>query len=309
MEQLSNYVERLYAQLCEVGRFRTAQAYRSAYQSFATYLDREATFADIYENRIKNYENYLKQRCLTLNSISFYMRNLRVVYNRAVKNKIISAQQENPFNQVYTGIAPTKKRALSEQEIRALCRKAGQLENDGLNDAVRLFLFCFYAQGMSFADAVFLKKSAVGDKTISYQRRKTGKNIIVAITAPMQKIIDSFAERTAGSDFVFPFITQGDEKSEYKQYRYALSKQNRMLKTVCSGAGLERNLSTHAARHSWASVARNHGLRLTVISTALGHSSESTTQIYLDQLDNSLLASANETVSSLFPVNIENRTA
>jgi len=61
-----------------------------------------------------------------------------------------------------------------------------------------------------------------------------------------------------------------------------------------------RPLTTHAARHSWASAARNHGVGLAVISAALGHSSEATTQIYLNQLDNHLLARANGRIAQVF---------
>jgi len=58
-------------------------------------------------------------------------------------------------------------------------------------------------------------------------------------------------------------------------------------------------LSFNVARHSWASLARKHGVSVSVISAGLGHTSEKTTQIYLDELDNSTVDAANAMVAGL----------
>ena len=52
----------------------------------------------------------------------------------------------------------------------------------------------------------------------------------------------------------------------------------------------------YVSRHSWASIAKNKNVPLSVISEGMGHDSEATTQIYLASLDNSLVDKANEMI-------------
>ena len=59
-------------------------------------------------------------------------------------------------------------------------------------------------------------------------------------------------------------------------------------------AGIPQHLSFYTARHSWATVARNHQIPVSVISAGMGHTSERTTQIYLTMLENSLIDNANK---------------
>ena len=66
---------------------------------------------------------------------------------------------------------------------------------------------------------------------------------------------------------------------------------------------LSVNLSFNVARHSWASLARRQGIPVSVISVGLGHTSEKTTRIYLDELDNSMVDAANEAVAGLLKKN------
>ena len=61
---------------------------------------------------------------------------------------------------------------------------------------------------------------------------------------------------------------------------------------------LQIPLTSYCARHSWATAARNMNIPISVISAGMGHNSINTTQIYLDQLDNSIIDSANTKVLS-----------
>lgn len=68
---------------------------------------------------IKEYEAYLMEDCgLNLNTVSFYMRNLRAIYNRAVEKEL--TESRNLFNHVYTGVRKTVKRAISSEVIQRI---------------------------------------------------------------------------------------------------------------------------------------------------------------------------------------------
>ena len=71
---------------------------------------------------------------------------------------------------------------------------------------------------------------------------------------------------------------------------------NRNLKKIGVLVGLTEPLTTYVMRHSWATIARNKGIDLSVISEALGHDNEMTTQIYLDSINTSEVDKANRTI-------------
>lgn len=75
-----------------------------------------------------------------------------------------------------------------------------------------------------------------------------------------------------------------------------LQRINRSLKRIGTMAGLSVPLTTYVARHSWASIARNMDVPLSVISEGLGHDSDRTTQIYLASLDTSVINKANRRI-------------
>lgn len=93
--------------------------------------------------------------------------------------------------------------------------------------------------------------------------------------------------------------TPDQERFLHKKYLLSLSRYLGYLKEVSLHLDLERRLTFNVARHSWASLARTKGIPVSVISEGLGHTSERTTIIYLDQLDARTVDDANDVVTSL----------
>ena len=294
---LSGYGQ--YQCLCleKQGRMRTARAYRSAIRAFIAFnRDGDICLKDIDAWRMRGFELYLKERGKALNTISFYMRNLRSIYNKAVSNGIINAKVENPFARVYTGVSLTRKRALNIEEIGKLrCLDKNKLPAK-LRDSLHLFLFCFYARGMSFIDMAYLRKDNIRGGLISYYRKKTGGLIEVRLTKELRELIDSFSSQTKYSPYVFPVITN-DGKDARLQYENGLRYYNKHLKRLAKLSGIDKPLSSHWARHSWATIAKYKKLPLSVISEGLGHSNEKTTYIYLASFEQSQLDEANRRVA------------
>ena len=103
---------------------------------------------------MKEYEAYLKARGITMNTISFYMRVLRAVYNRAVEEG--ATAQRNPFKHVYTGVDKTVKRAVTIAHIRKI-KELDLTAYPATAFARNMFMFSFYTRGMSFVDMAYLK--------------------------------------------------------------------------------------------------------------------------------------------------------
>ena len=269
-------------------RLGTAQNYTNALHRFARFLGGDIPVAAVTEELIERFNADLSQRGVVRNTVSFYMRILRSVYNKAVRNGL--AEQTAPFRNVYTGIDRTRKRAVGENVIARfigldLSRSAP------LSLARDLFLFSFYTRGMSFVDMAYLRRGHICDGRIRYVRRKTGQEIVIRVEPEMQCIIERYAR--GEHPYVFPILKSENPEKAYAEYRIALSYYNRLLKRLCNMADISQRLSFYTARHSWATAARNHQVPVSVISAGMGHTSERTTQIYLTMLENSLIDNAN----------------
>lgn len=123
---------------------------------------------------LEEYEAFLRRNELSLNTISFYMRKLRAVYNRAVDKGLIS--QQNPFKRVYTSIEKTPKRAIPLKWITKL-KDLELIHLPELEFARDLFLFSFYTRGMSFVDIAYLRNKDLKNGELTYMRRKTGQRL------------------------------------------------------------------------------------------------------------------------------------
>ena len=181
-----------------------------------------------------------------MNTISFYMRILRAVYNRAVEKGLTT--QNNPFRHVYTGVDKTVKRAIPIKAIKVL--KELDLSMNPTLDFVRdMFIFSFYTRGMSFIDMAYLKKSDIKNGILTYRRRKTGQELSIKWEKCMAEIVDKYPENK--TDFLLPIIKESD--NERKQYDNALHLVNYRLKELSEekGLGLWVDIWGNDSAHDW----------------------------------------------------------
>lgn len=285
-----DYMRTQIEQLRATNRLGTAQNYKKTMCSFGEFLgDVRLPLSALTEQVVTDYNAFLVQRGLVRNSVSFYMRVLRAIYNKAVRQKLI--EQQHPFTEVYTGIDRTRKRAVSESIIAQLHRL--ELEAGSPIALCRdMFIFSYCTRGMAFVDIAYLKKSNLQNGMICYARRKTGQLLSVRIEPCIQRIIDRYT--STDSPYVFPILTSLDAAEAYEQYQVALNNHNRLLGKLSEILGCGCKLTSYTSRHSWATAARNHNVPISVISQGMGHTSEQTTQIYLTMLENSVIDDANK---------------
>ena len=288
---LFNYMESIIAKLKQNGKVRTSETYKSTLNSFKKFRQDEDIMLDsITSETIEGYEAWLKGNGLIPNSISFYTRILRAVYNRAIDDEII--ENRNPFRKVYTGVDKTVKRALPLSVIKKIIRLELSL-TPAIDFARDMFLMSFYLRGMSFIDMAFLKKSDLQNGSVTYRRRKTGQKLIIGWEPEMQMILDKYPENH--TDYLLPIITNSavNERNTYRRTAYNI---NRNLKKIAVMVGVTDPVTLYVARHSWASAAKAKGIPVSVISEGMGHDSEVTTQIYLASLDSSVVDKANSII-------------
>lgn len=287
---LFNYMTNVISQLSSNGYTRTSEAYTSALSSFKKFRkDEDLPLYMLTPDVMQAFESWHKGRGNTNNTISFYTRILRAVYNRAIEEGTI--EDRHPFRRVYTGIDKTVKRALTIEQIKKMKRL--DLSFDASLDYARdMFLLSFLLRGMSFVDMAFLKKSDLSEGYLSYRRKKTGQRLKISWVKEMQAIVDKYPANS--TQYLLPILAkeESDERYAYRRVAYNINRNLRKI-AILAGLSLDFNLVLYCARHSWASIAKAQGIPIGVISEGMGHDSEATTQIYLASIATSEVDKAN----------------
>lgn len=286
-----NFMENVIERLRQLNHIGTAKNYRAALGSFRQFRSNvDISIASIDHVLMEDYQAYMTSTGLTPNSISFYMRILRAVYNRAVEQEL--TEDRRPFRTVFTGVEKTLKRAISISDIKRI-RDLDLSLKPNLEFARNLFLFLFFCRGMSFIDAAFLKKSDIQNGMLTYRRHKTNQVLHIKIIEPIKELVDRYP--SDDSPYLLPIITRS-HSDERRQYETALRRVNKSLKTIAGMVKLPIPLTTYVSRHAWATIAKSKNIPVNVISDALGHDSIATTQIYLASIDTSVIDKANELI-------------
>ncbi len=299
----SSCVDELITEMTPPRQSRLAEAYRSASNNLKAFNGgKDISLNSINARFMRAYEVYMKNKGNSMNTISFYNRNTRAIYNKAVRQGWTEWKKEDPFADVFTGVAKTRKRAVKQDVIDNLikldlsindsCKKAGS--PDSLSFARDIFILSFLMRGISFIDLAFLRKTDIRHNLITYIRHKTGQRIEIAVTPAIREIILRYTEYTKNTEYLLPILPKECSRLQYKN---RIRQQNRNLKILSQMIGLEVPLTTYVSRHSWASIARAKGFSVSVICQGLGHESEKTTQIYLDSFDYSILHKANKIIT------------
>ena len=292
---LLGYFDLLIKRKHEMMRFGIMKSYKSTRSSLAKFLNYEHTrISDVDFTFVRQYEQYLVGSGITPNTICFYVRNFKSVYNQAIVDGY-SLTEKVPFKHVQAKMQKTIKRALDREDlIRVRDLDLGSYKT--LTFARDIFLFSFYSRGMSMIDILHLTQKNTEKGILSYRRKKTNQYIEMSITKELSYLIDKYKN---DSEYLFPVFNGADSQELRKMAQASLDKTNRHLKKIGKILQLDIDLTTYVARHSWATQAKQRGVATSIISEGLGHSSEKTTQIYLKAFDRSTLDELNDEISSL----------
>lgn len=273
-----------------------ADAYKSTRNSFYRFLnEKDVCVSEITPKLIRQYADSLSGSGNSDNTIAYYMRNLKTIYNRIV----IDGFKPNcvfPFKAIKTTIGLTPKRAISREVLIQIARLEFIPDKESHLELARdIFMFCFYCQGSAFVDVVQLKKNNIVAGNITFSRKKSKQPIRIAIIPQIEELKEKYKNDT---DYVFPILDVEDSRPLYTQYKLALQRINYSLNVIGKRVGLEYPLTTYIARHTWATLVNELGTPMSVISKGLGHSTENTTKIYLKEFDTDALDEVNRTVSN-----------
>jgi integrase/recombinase XerD len=308
-EKFFSYTNNLIETFKKSGKRGNAIVYKNCRDSVSAFVNgKDILLKEINYQFVKKFQSYLESKTVTfregkkneiskklsLNSISVYLRTLRAIINKAIKDGIIE-ETSYPFKNISIKSQKTRKRAVNKDVIK-LVEDLDVSQEENLQFWKDLFMFSFYNRGMNFVDMAFLKVKNIESGRINYTRQKTGQQFSIKITDKAKAIINRYNDLKDPESYIFPIIYR--KGKEYLDYRNAMRLMNKKLKKISQILNLDVPLTTYVSRHSWATIAKRSGIATAVISEGLGHESEETTQVYLDSFENDVLDSANDLIIS-----------
>lgn len=256
-------------------QFKTKQACEYMLTHLSKYADTKTlTFEDITQVFIANFERYLNNKNLSINTISIILRNLRSVFNYAINENQISADLY-PFKKFKIKQEPTRKRSLSVEQVRQLINLRPETkEKEKVRD---LFLLMIYLIGINATDLLNLKE--VRNGRIEYRRAKTKKLYSIKVEPEALAIINKYK----GKDYLLDITYRENFVNHFDKTLKKLgtiTTEGVYHKQVITP--IEPNLSSYYARHTWATLCSELDIPKEVIAKGLGHSSNSVTDIYIN---------------------------
>ena len=250
-------------------------------------------FSELDESWLRKYESYLKSKHLANNTIGIRMRNIRTIYNLAIKEGHVKAEHY-PFKDYKTSKLneTTPKRAITRDNVvKIIKQEAVEINSIYKELAIDLFTFSYLMGGINFTDMARLTNENIMDEQLVYRRKKTKKLIHLPLHPKAMEIINKYKSSNL---YLFPILSSFHETEQQKMNRIhkVIGKVNACLKTLGNELELNKKLTTYVARHSYATTLKRAGVSTSVISEALGHSSEKVTQIYLDSFENTQMKAA-----------------
>ena len=298
-QSVEEFYVKLIADLKAQGAVGTAYAYQNSYGVLRSFNKGRAltyTFGTIDAVFLEKFEGWMRSKGNKETTLSFQMRTLRAMFNRAIKAKIVS-REKNSFNEYKISKFNTRtpKRALSKADmmkiIDADCSQGKEIEQF----AHDIFVFSYLCGGISFVDIANLTPANIADGRLIYHRQKTHGAINVPLSEKAKAIIGKYDSHCEQAGYLFPIL---DERvhitplQKKNRVHKMCSRVNVALRNIAKRLKIKATVTTYVARHSFATVLKKSGVNIGIISEALGHHSLKTTQIYLGAFENSQIDAA-----------------
>ena len=234
------------------------------------YRRKDLRLAEVTPFVIHDFEVYLKTVIgQNANTATKTLKTFKSVILFGIRNGLTT---NNPFANIRFHLKPVDRGYLEDDEINRIMNK--EIENERLSLIRDLFVFsCF--TGLAYIDLANLKAENIvtlnGVEWIKGRRVKTGTFINVVLMDIPKRIILKYADDKRRGDRLFPIISN--------------QKMNAYLKEIAAICNINKNLTCHIARHTFATMALSKGVPIESVSKMLGHTNIRTTEIYAKVTD------------------------
>lgn len=306
-------IEKEYRSREQYGKARIAEAALKSLQDYDPQLEKKC-FQDITITYLNDYVAHCKKKKQADGTISIRLREIRRIFNVAIRDKVIDANLYPFSSGKEDGKVRIPKTELNKtdqylpiESMKKIAQKS--FEDPVMERAKHLFLFSYFCRGINWRDMALLTKDNLYQVTVTdtstkksrqvtmmkYKRAKTKGEFDIQVTDNIQRELDWFHENTPlFNDYLLPIISvettpekrDGDIHQKRKRF-------NRTLKSIAKEVGLpksQQDISIYTARHSFAMALQDRGKSMEIISQALGHQSVETTKHYLAKFSTTKMA-------------------
>jgi integrase len=249
--------------------------------------EEELFFQEVDVKFLDEFQQYLKSLQNTQNTIHSNLRVIRAIVYRAISIGLVK-NENNPFLNYKLKPGVVNKVRLTEEEISRI--EALKLEENSLIWHVKnAFLFSYYCAGIRISDILLIRwKNIVGERLV-FIMHKTKQGQSIKILDKPNRILNNYKEDSHSEKFIFPFFDNSIDYTDADILRREIGRKtalvNKYLKKIGELAKIEKKITTHTARHSFADIARQKTNNLYNLSKTLGHSSLKITEAYLASFD------------------------
>lgn len=263
-----------------------------------TFVGSTCAFEDLTYKRLIELQDSMLAEQIKVNTISVYMRTIRAVFNRAIREGLIPATCY-PFTAYRIKNEKTVNRTLTLKEMRSIAKL--KLEpGTPIWHWRNYFLLSFCLIGVNFADMLTLTNGSIVDGRVVFRRKKTGKVYSIRLHPKAAELLSYYTSTGSPSNDtrLLPVLKQSCDPVKLKTDTWqAIKTCNEYLCRIAEQLSIDKDITTYYARYTWANIARSSGYSKDIIGQALGHSyGNATTSIYLDDYDNEVIDVANTKV-------------
>ena len=288
------------------------------------FVDLTVPFLDKFEKFLQQLPNQRDKdsgKVLNKNTILNSMKRFRTLTRKAVKLGYLSADKD-PFLNYEFHWLPTIKNKLEPDEVRRIIELDLE-EGSMLWHTRNCFLFSYYCGGIRVGDLIQLRWRNVEGGRIIYQMGKNHKGKDLILIPQARAILENYDhEGKQRDDYIFPLltndkpyaihVTQNEKDTMSVELKAALFNDisaktaliNKYLKQIAELADIDKHLSFHISRHSFARLAKIEGTESGVLQGIMAHSSLKTTEGYMGQFDTSV---EDEAMLKIFGVSDESK--
>ncbi len=283
---LQYWFDKYIAQLNLSGQIGTSISYKTTLNSIKAFK-KHLSLHDITPAFLFDYENHMLKHGKSVSTVGIYMRQLRSIINQAIEANIISSESY-PFKKYQIPAGRNIKKALSEADINKLLTYNPATADK--QKAIDFWLFSYLCNGMNFADIIELQPANIDGNYLHFIRVKTKRTkkkdlrpIRVGLNPRAVEIIKRQKNTDPSNPYLFPILEKDltPLTTKHRCQRFIKWVNNKM-ESIRQELKIEQKIGTYSARHSFSTVLKRKGVSTEFIKESLGHSSQVTTENYLD---------------------------
>ncbi len=283
--------EQYLSELKQAGKYNRYTADKPRVKNFKDFIDgSDINFFDITIPLLERFKSYCINNLRVKERTAInHLVVVRSIFSQAIKNELINPKYY-PFGKGKIAIKfpQSNKVGLDIEDVQKL--EIVELLQSNQNHARNLWLVSFYLAGMRVSDLLRLKWSDFKSDRLFYTM---GKNLKAGSLKTPEKVINILAQylndKKHKEDYIFPELKDLDGEDNFiiqRRIAHTASRIDKILRNhVCPAANVEKNVTMHIARHSFANIAGDK-IPLTMLQKLFRHSTILVTMGYMSNFTN-----------------------